>query len=182
MAPRDAGWITLLAGVAVSLGIEDATTLRPGIKWPNDLLLNEKKIGGILTELRAEGDKIDDLVLGIGINVNTVRFPAEISGIASSLKKESKKPVERETLLVRLLSRIENGLDRFYHNGPGEIAGEWTRRSAILGQKVAVEQPGGLLTGTAVSLDPTGGLVLEKEDRSRTTVLAGDVIHLKNLV
>ncbi|HXN06986.1 MAG TPA: biotin--[acetyl-CoA-carboxylase] ligase [Nitrospiria bacterium] len=179
VSPRQAGWITLLSGAVLAEAVEAETGLRPEIKWPNDLLLGGNKFAGILTELQTAGDKIDQVILGIGINVNMMRFPAELAETATSLERELKAPVDRERLLVRVLSNLEQKIDAFYRNGPGEAAEAWSRRSGTLGRKVIVEQSGGPLEGMAVALDPTGGLVIEKEDHTRVTIYAGDIIHLR---
>ena len=113
IVPQTASWIPLVAGVALAKGIHAYTGLSPRIKWPNDLLINGKKAGGILIELHIEGDRISRLVLGIGINVNMTRFPEEIAPIATSLKKELGHPIHREPLLVQLSKRSKKSSKAF---------------------------------------------------------------------
>ena len=161
--------------------IRACTGLSPKIKWPNDILMNGKKIAGILTELSAEGNQIQYLVLGIGINVNMSRFPPDISQTATSLKKEAGYSIHREPILIDFMQEIEKALEHLYQDGHQMISSEWKRLSDTLGKKVRVDQSGRILEGKAMNLDPHGGLILEKEDRSNITVMTGDVTHLRTL-
>ncbi|MHB8482830.1 MAG: biotin--[acetyl-CoA-carboxylase] ligase [Nitrospiria bacterium] len=182
VSPQAASWIPLLGGVSISKGIHAYTGLLPKIKWPNDILMNGKKAAGILTELNAEGNQVQYLVLGIGLNVNMSRFSAAISQTATSLKKESGHSIHREPLLVDLLQEIEKELEHFYQNGPQTISSEWKRLSDTIGKKVRVRsQTGQIIEGKAIDLDPHGGLILEKEDLTRITVMAGDITYLQNI-
>jgi BirA family biotin operon repressor/biotin-[acetyl-CoA-carboxylase] ligase len=180
IAPQMASWIPLVAGVALAKGINAYTGLSPRIKWPNDLLINEKKAGGILIELHIEGDKISHLVLGIGINVNMTHFPEEIAPIATSLKKELGHPIHREPLLAQLLEELEKELEGFYQAGPDKTARDWKALSDTIGKEVSVTLGNQTIKGKAVDLDPHGGLILKKSDGTITTILTGDVVHLRN--
>lgn len=181
ISPQTAGWINLLASVSLVKSIQSSTGLVPDIKWPNDIMVNEKKLGGILTELHLKGDQIDYLVLGIGINVNMGRFPALISKTATSLKKELKHDLHREALCISILEKIEEDLELFYQKGPGTVLSEWEKHSNTLGKSVIVRQPGQTLSGKAIGLDSNGGLMVKTEDGAKVTVMAGDVIHLRTI-
>src|SRR6516164_975719 len=89
LAPAQASLLTILAGISAQAAVQGLTGLVPELKWPNDLLLNGKKLGGILTEMHAEPSAVRFVIVGIGINVNQEKFPAEISGTATSLRKET---------------------------------------------------------------------------------------------
>jgi BirA family biotin operon repressor/biotin-[acetyl-CoA-carboxylase] ligase len=181
IAPQTASWIPLAAGVALANGINAYTGLSSRIKWPNDLLINGKKAGGILIELHIEGDKISHLILGIGINVNMTRFPAEIDPIATSLKKELGHPIHREPLLAQLLEELEKQLESFYQTGPDKTAKDWKALSDTIGKEVSVTLGDQTIKGKAVDLDPHGGLILKKNDGTTTALLTGDVTHLRTL-
>ncbi len=175
ISPQTASWMSLLGGVATAKNIQGYTGLLPKIKWPNDVLINGKKVAGILTELHVEGNQIQYLILGIGVNVNMSRFSSPISQTATSLKKEAGQPVCRELFLTGLLQEIENELELFYQKGHQMISSEWKKFSDTLGKKVRVSQGGQILEGKAIDLDPHGGLILEKKDFTRITVMAGDI-------
>src|SRR5271169_4276115 len=91
--------------------------LSPELKWPNDLLLNGKKVGGILTEMHAEPNVVRFVIVGIGINVNQEHFPSELTTIATSIRKESGRQSYRLELLARLLTQFESDYNRFLHEG-----------------------------------------------------------------
>ena len=99
--------LTMLAGLSAHAAIQGQTGLTPDLKWPNDLLLNGKKVGGILTEMHAEPSAVRFVIVGIGINVNQEKFPSDIASLATSLRKELGKPTYRLELLVRLLTQFE---------------------------------------------------------------------------
>ncbi len=181
ISPQTAGWINLLASVSLVKSIQSSTGLVPDIKWPNDLMFNEKKLGGILTDLHLKGDQIDYLVLGIGVNVNMARFPALISKTATSLKKELKHDLHRESLCIAILEKIEADLELFYQKGPGTVLSEWEKLSSTLGKIITVRQPGQTLTGKAIGLDSNGGLIIETENGAKVTIMTGDVIHLRTI-
>ena len=108
ISPVEISKITLIAALAVCKTINKTTDLKAEIKWPNDILINKKKVCGILTEMSAEIDKINYIILGIGLNVNTEEFPKEIEDRATSLKIEGKKSYDRKELTRALLLEIEN--------------------------------------------------------------------------
>ena len=109
LTPQQAPQMTLVAAVAVTRAIEDVTGLQPKIKWPNDILLNGKKVTGILTELQADPDVIKAIILGIGINVNqdATDFPPELETIATSLKMALGDSVNRAQLIATILGHLE---------------------------------------------------------------------------
>lgn len=179
-SPQTASWIPLVAGVALAKGISAYTGLLAKIKWPNDLIIGKKKFGGILIETHIVSNRIHYLVLGVGINVNMTQFPEEIAPFATSLKKELGHPCHREPLLVQLLQEIEKRLQEFYESGPEKTSGNWIQLSDTIGKEVTVTLGNQIIKGKAIDLDQHGGLILEKSDRTKTTVLTGDVIHLRN--
>lgn len=178
--PKLSGWISLACGVALAKVIRSHTGLSARIKWPNDILVNGKKLGGILIESHVQGDAIKHLILGIGINVNTSRFPKEISNLATSLKKELGHSIQREPLLVALLKGLEDQLESFYQIGSKELSNEWKQFSDSIGKQVSVTFADRVISGLATDLDTHGELLLEMSDGTVTSVISGDIVHLRN--
>ncbi len=173
MPPSDALIFSLAAGLAVRAAVaEIAPQLKVDLKWPNDVLLNNKKFCGILTEMNAEVTRVRHLVVGIGINVNQAKFPAELRDIATSLRIETGTEWSRVELCAALLK----SLDREYRNlveDEGARAAILRRfeesSSSVRGQKVSVEENGGL-TGVTEGLDERGFLRVRTENGLQTVV------------
>jgi len=157
--------LSLLAAVAAVEAVEETTGLRPGIKWPNDLLLRERKLAGILTEMRAEMDTTQYVVLGIGINVNLAQedFTPDIRPLATSLEVELGRRVERLPLLQALLYRLEAWYERWQEEGFAPVAQAWREASITLGHQVRVVAAERVYAGRAVDIDGEGALLVEEE-------------------
>ena len=112
IVPADILWLSLAAGLAVQAAVRDVTSLAPDIRWPNDLLLSGRKMGGILTELNAEVTRVRHAVIGIGLNVHQPSFPPELTLLATSLKLETGREWSRQDLLVALLHQLHNEIER----------------------------------------------------------------------
>lgn len=175
ISPAEAQKATLMAAAATHAAIRRVTGQVVGIKWPNDLVCNGRKLVGILTEMSAEMDSVNYLVIGIGTNVNVPEelFPAEVRTKAASLMMLTGEPVSRLAYLRALLEELENGYRRFTSGCFSEILEEWQKNCITLGQKVRVEGPG--FTGVAVGTDPDGALLVRKADGEIVCVTAGDV-------
>jgi BirA family biotin operon repressor/biotin-[acetyl-CoA-carboxylase] ligase len=171
-----------MASVAVAEAIKDETPLPVTLKWPNDVMLQDKKVAGILAEMVAETDCLHFVVCGIGINVNISResFPEELSLTATSLKIELGREVSR----LEFLRRVLRGLDRYYglllRQGSGVILEAWQRLPNMLGKKVRVVTPGETLIGEARELDSEGALLLQGAEGSLRRIVAGDVHLLRD--
>src|SRR5215469_15521424 len=181
---RGAGlYVTLLLRPKLSpahAAIKTQAGLIPELKWPNDLILNGKKIGGILTEMHAEPSQVRFVVVGIGINVNQEKFPAEISSAASSLRKESGRSHSRVELLVRLLSQFESDYNRFLREGaPFAVQRFLSVSSFAEGRRVRVDSGHDSYVGTTAGLSPEGLLLVAKDDGTLVTVIAGDVTEVR---
>lgn len=174
--PCDAPKCTLLAAVAVTKAIRSVTDVECGIKWPNDILYEGKKIVGILTEMSAEMDAINHVVIGMGINVNIgeQEFPAELKDIATSLAIVAGHTISRLTLLNAVLSELEQAYDDVIQRGFSEMLDEWRELSVTLGKKVNVVGSGKEFSGIAVDIDNEGALLVQT-DGTLERVLAGDV-------
>jgi BirA family transcriptional regulator, biotin operon repressor / biotin---[acetyl-CoA-carboxylase] ligase len=177
------GWLPLLAGVAVASAVRAVAGVDARLKWPNDILAADAKLGGILAEAAA-----DALVVGIGINVSTepAELPPPGPGAlpATSLRAARAASLDRAALLAEILA----GFERRYRawcraDGDPERSGlrqEYTRLCDTIGRRVRVELPGGQqLSGQAVGLDPDGRLILRPSPGSELAVAAGDVVHLR---
>lgn len=188
LPPADALWFSLSAGVAVHDAVHETTGLSPDLRWPNDVLLNEKKFAGILTEMGTEGTRVQHAVIGIGINVNQERFPAELCGVATSLRIESGREwprLELTAALVRAVDREYRGLVRAT-SGPvrtpnlrfGPIIKRVESRSSYaFGKAVYVDEDGGY-SGVTDGLDPHGFLRV-RTDRGLRIVISGGVRPLE---
>lgn len=167
--------INMAISLAIARALSSLYGLKPGIKWPNDILINERKLCGILMEINAEVDRLNYVVVGIGINanVNAESFPAEWK--ATSLAIELGHEVSRTQLIQRLLLEIE---ETYTEMGSEEIYSQWRDRSATLGRNVRITSQEGDLEGEAVSLSEDGALDIKHAEGIRR-VMAGDCIHLR---
>ncbi len=174
LKPLEALKLPLLAGVAVATAIQKVSGLKPHLKWPNDILLGGKKIGGILCELGAETDRVNYIILGIGVNLNN-DLPEELKGIATSMKQEQGKELSRAEFIRGLLNELEFLYRRFEQEGFKPIRQVWKDLSSTLGSQVVVSSLGEVIQGEAVDIDEDGALLLRRPDGTLTRVIAGDV-------
>jgi len=180
MQPQYASRITLLAGVCVAKTIR-GFGLPVKIKWPNDVLINGKKVCGILTEIGAEVDMIDYLIVGIGIdaNVDTESFPEEIRDSSTSLKKETGKEINRVDFVKKLLEEFESLYLKFQKEGFPKILEEWRNMSATIGEWVKISTQTRTIYGEAIGVDNEGALILETSDGQLEKIVAGNCEHLR---
>ena len=169
--------LTMICSLAVVEAIEAVTGLVAAIKWPNDIVVQGKKAGGILTELGATGERLDYAVVGLGLNVNldfgTVEAMGELAATATSLSQELGREVSRLALLWRILENVES---RYQRLGAGELPhDEWASRLVTLHNHVIVDTPQGTAEGWAEGVDADGALILRTTGGKRQRVLAGDV-------
>jgi len=175
--PNQAPIFTLLAGVSVSEAIKEVCAIEPQIKWPNDILINNKKLGGILTELNAEMDKVHFVVIGIGLNVNSDK-KALVTG-AVSLKELKKENTSRIELLQEILRRIEANYLLFRKKGSPCIIEKWRDHNLTLGRRVKVYFQHKEIEGEAKDIDSDGSLILRNDNGLMQKVTAGDVVHCR---
>ncbi len=173
--------LPLLAGLAVALTVERVVPgLRPLVKWPNDILINGRKLCGILCELDAEADRIRRVVCGIGVNLNQTCFPEELASRATSLAAEAGRPVPRARFVAELLNVFEPLYEAWLREGMGAVREAFLARNALAGRAVTIEQAGGSVSGQVVDLGTDGSLVLQQADGRQTAVLSGDVHITRN--
>lgn len=175
--PREAGKFTMLAAVAIAKVLREKYGLSVGIKWPNDILYQGKKLCGILLEIKAEADMVDYLILGIGLNVNLEEsdFPPEVRERATSLRLELGRPVMRLELLQELLAEMENQYLLAREKSFAPIMQSWMNYNITLGREVLITTWQEQYRGKAIGIDPSGGLVVELPDKSIRTFYSGDV-------
>jgi BirA family biotin operon repressor/biotin-[acetyl-CoA-carboxylase] ligase len=180
--PAEAPRLPLMAGVAVAQAIKRNTNLAPRLKWPNDIMIGDRKVCGILTEMSAEMDRLDWVVIGVGLNVNISRkhLPQEIRGIATSLMDESGERIPRVALLQDILFEIESLYGELVKSGFEPIRARWKALSNTIGANVVVSMPTEQVKGLALDIDSDGALILQKEDGSREKIMAG-VVSLRKL-
>lgn len=178
LAPADVLALSLAAGLAAQGAVEEVTGIRPDLRWPNDLLLGDRKFCGILTELQAEVTRVRYAVAGIGIDVNQTSFPRALEPHATSLRIETGREFSRVALLAALLKSLDREYRAFAGGNVREALDSVLRRfeqrsSYAVGRLVHVEESGGY-TGVTQGLDTRGFLRVQTEDGLRT-VLSGSV-------
>jgi BirA family transcriptional regulator, biotin operon repressor / biotin---[acetyl-CoA-carboxylase] ligase len=179
LAPADGLWLSLATGLAVQQAIENVTGLVTDIRWPNDLLLDGRKVGGILLEMNAEAARIRYAVIGIGINVNHRQFPRELRPLATSLRLETDCVPARQDLLLAVLECLAQETASLMQPETLTIACDAVltriekRSSWIRGKRVIVDEAGGY-TGVTVGLDKKGFLLVQTDGGVRR-VLSGGV-------
>lgn len=173
LEPSCAPMITLLTGLAVSMGIEDYCKIQTQIKWPNDLTLSGKKICGILTEMSADVELIHYVVIGIGINVNTPKFPEEIEKIATSLYLESGRRLKRSGMIACIMKRMEEYYKLFLETSDlSGIQKLYEERLVNRDREVLVLAPKGEYKGICRGIDKDGELLVELEDGTISHVMS----------
>jgi BirA family biotin operon repressor/biotin-[acetyl-CoA-carboxylase] ligase len=181
LPPDQVQLLTLAVAVAVARAISAQALLSPKIKWPNDILIGEKKVAGILTEAEADAERIAHVVVGVGINVNhtTAQLGRPLEARATSLRIEVGHSVERSALAAQLFCELEIWYERLKGRDSSGILSEWRRNSATLGRQVRVFLGQTTVEGTALDVTNQGALLVEQRDGSRMVLHAGDVEHLR---
>lgn len=177
MTLHQASLFTLAAGVAAREATWITGGIEPGIKWPNDLLAGDKKLAGILTEVSAETDRVNYLVLGVGLNANieAEKFPPGLRDTATSVLLETGRPLDRPSWLRTFLERM----DTYYINakkaGFGDVLAAWRKYSLTLGKNVCIRTAGGLVRGEALDIDDYGALLVRTTEGVQA-VYSGEVL------
>lgn len=174
--PVHASMLTLVAAMAVERAIRGLCGADCLIKWPNDIVLNGKKICGILTEMSTEDDRIRYVVVGIGINANQKSFPQELSGSATSLLLELGQPVKRALLVKEILEAWEHYYDMFLNTLDfGPLQEEYNENLVNRGRQVQVLARDGQWSGVSRGVDREGQLLVETADGQVRAVMSGEV-------
>jgi BirA family transcriptional regulator, biotin operon repressor / biotin---[acetyl-CoA-carboxylase] ligase len=169
--------LTLLAAVAIVRAIEDLTGLLPEIKWPNDILIKGKKVTGILTELEAEADRINSIIIGIGINVNQTKddFPSELQQIATSLSLEKGEKVARADLIKGIFINLEKLYLLYLEEGFLPIKLLWESYAISIGKNITARTLTHSIIGKAQGITDDGVLIIEDEQGKTHHVYSADI-------
>ena len=175
--PSRASTLTLLCAVSIAEAIKKTTDLDARIKWPNDIFLGSRKVGGILTELSAETDAVNCVVLGIGLNVNNDK-KSLVPG-STSLREHKNETIDRVDLLREILETMEKHYLAFTKEGAGAILEKWREYNMTLGKRIRVDIRNERVEGEALDIDRDGGLLIRKDTGVTEKVMAGDVAHCR---
>ncbi len=178
LQPEDLAKLTLAAGLGLCLALESCTNLQFKIKWPNDLFLDNKKIGGILTENLGQKQKHTLVIIGIGLNVNTpaTAFPDDLAQKASSLYIFSKKKFCRGRLLTEILQKLDDTLTDLEQGQFNKILTEWRRRDATINKKMTWLTPSRkVVTGISLGINDEGLLHIRDNAGKIHEVMSGDL-------
>lgn len=175
--PEKASMLTLVMGLSVVQALENAVSLQCSIKWPNDVLISEKKVCGILAELYSQIDNMEYMVVGAGVNANMTEFPEELANKATSLRNELGHPVQRALLVAYILEAFEKNYEKFLHTQDlRDLKEEYTKRLLNTGRPVRILQPQEEFEGVARGIDTWGNLLVERTDSGVVEqVYAGEV-------
>jgi len=180
LSPVQAPLLTMLAGLSAHSAARAQTGLSAELKWPNDLLVNGKKLGGILTEMHAEPSAVRFVVVGIGVNVNQEKFPEELAATATSLRRETGRSHSRLEFLANLLGQFETDYNRFLREGTPYVVERFELVSSFArGRRVRVDTATETYLGTTDGLSPEGLLIVKRDSGASKTVIAGDVSEVK---
>jgi len=176
----DGHLLTTALGVAAVEACRSVAGVTPGLKWPNDLVVQDRKLAGILAESHVTDGRIDAVVIGIGINVNwPAELPEDLASIAVSLNAVVGHDVDRTDLVVAMLIGFERWLELLAApQGAGELRDAYVAHSATIGRRVRVESPTGAEEGDAVGVETDGRLIVDFA-AGRRSIAVGDVVHLR---
>jgi BirA family biotin operon repressor/biotin-[acetyl-CoA-carboxylase] ligase len=171
--------LTLVMAVVITEAIRDFTGLEAKIKWPNDILINGKKVVGILTEVQAEEHMINSLIVGIGINVHhsSDDFPVEMRSSATSLQSELNRVIDRTNFLFSLMSHLEKGYENYIFEGFSKSRQLWEHYAHSQNQEIRLFRGDHLLTGKQIGLTDRGELILEEASGNRLFISSGEVVY-----
>jgi BirA family biotin operon repressor/biotin-[acetyl-CoA-carboxylase] ligase len=180
LGAADCAAVSLVIALGIARALRQCYGVQARIKWPNDVMVDGRKICGILTEAEFVGSKVSFIVVGIGINVLTATadFPPEIREIATSLKIENPGIKGRTRVLADVLESIESEYGRLCAVGFEDIRKDILEYSFLIGRMVRVETGEGGVDGIAHDIDPVGALIVRRENGSLERILAGDVVRV----
>ncbi len=181
VSPREAPKLTLLTAVSVAKTLNERYEINARIKWPNDVLVQGRKVCGALTELVAEQDAVKYAVASFGLNVNQTRskFPADVATLGTSMRIEAGRRFDRPEVFRNVLREFDAQYVHFKEHGGDEILRQWRELSCTLGRRVSVRLREGCVEGIARELDDDGSLIVELEGGGSRSVAYGDVTILR---
>ncbi len=177
--PHEAPRLTFLSAVAVARAIRLVCGIEAAIKWPNDILVNGRKVAGLLNEMSAETDRVTFIILGIGVNLNMrePQFPDDLRHPATSLKLATGRDIDRSAFAAALFNELEQLYDQFLREGFGPVREEWQRLCNLAGRRIVVSDGGlDLLHGEFLGVDHDGALLARRDrDGGIERIFSGDV-------
>lgn len=181
LPPKHAPQITLAAAVALVETVGSFLPRPPVIKWPNDILIDGKKLAGILTEAACDTECVQYVILGIGLNLNyrAETMPETLRQRATSMADMAGENLSRETVLVRLIHDLDRCYGELEESGFAALRPRWEAHFGLRGRRVRVELGDQTIIGRAQGIDHEGALIVETDDEQRRSIIAGDVIPLE---
>jgi BirA family biotin operon repressor/biotin-[acetyl-CoA-carboxylase] ligase len=180
LSPVQAPLLTMMAGLSAHAAVQSVTGLSVDLKWPNDLLIQGKKVGGILTEMHAEPAQVRFVIVGIGINVNQEKFPTELAATSTSLRLETGKAQSRLEVLVQFLRQFESDYKELLSAGAAGVVKRFEAVSSYArGKRVRVTNGNDTFTGVTAGLENEGLLRVKRDDGKVSTVIAGEVTEAR---
>jgi BirA family biotin operon repressor/biotin-[acetyl-CoA-carboxylase] ligase len=161
------GLLPFFAAVGIAKAVETVTGMQCECKWPNDILLHERKCCGILMESTSQQIKLDYVIIGIGLNVNQKIFFGDLEGKATSLRSEYGKEFDRKKMFCQIMSSLESRYTDVRKGDFHTVLMEWKERATIFGKRITLTQASGVIDGIAIALAADGGLVVETESCQR---------------
>jgi BirA family transcriptional regulator, biotin operon repressor / biotin---[acetyl-CoA-carboxylase] ligase len=182
LLPRFAPQITLTAAVALVETVAAFLVRPPVIKWPNDILVGGKKLAGILTEAACDAQRVEYVILGIGLNVNyrAATMPDELRPRATSMADLTGEDISRESVLVRLIQDLDRCYGELEETGFDALQPRWEAHFGLRGQLVRVELGDQVITGRALGIDREGALLVQEEHGQRRAIVSGEVILVES--
>lgn len=168
--------IGFAASLAAAESVSEITGLQTSLKWPNDVLVRGGKVSGILIETMADSDGSHVVIVGIGVNINTPNFPADLAHKATSIVMETGKRTDIQAVEDQLLESIRAKYSLCLDGRFDLILHDWKKMDCTSGRKLTVHLPNGCVHGTAVAVDGDGNLVLQKEDGEILSIATGEVV------
>ena len=173
ITPEKLPILTLMVGLATVIAVNEFIPQPALLKWPNDLLLKGKKIAGILCEYHSR--KNPAVIIGIGINVNQIQFPSGLKDIATSLKLEFGKDINRTALIKSLITQLDVQYNEFQNNKVQALIDNWTRNSDLFGKTISLNKGNQIINGKAIRLDNRGRLVIANDSGKEVAFDSGEV-------
>ena len=179
MAAAAASTFTFIASLALADSIHELG-IRAGVKWPNDILVQDRKVAGVRAELTTRGSAVDYIVLGVGVNLNVTHKAlqaglGDIAQMATSLREALGHPVDRNAFAARFLTHLERHLDTYLAKGASAILAEWRDRDVATGRRVEIREGATVLAGRALGVDAEGHLLVEDASKRIHTVVTGQL-------
>lgn len=174
--PQEAAALTSVTAVGLCRGFMYYPGLGAKIKWPNDLIADGKKFGGILSEMKVENHQLEYVVIGIGVNLSKAGLSSSLDAVAVGAEDVYGDSIDRKELLCHLLLGLESAYDQYFSGQKEDLFEEWKEHSCIVGRPVTVKTVNGDLTGKPVGLTSDGFLLLDLGNGKGAKVISGDLV------